>query len=661
MHVGSSHNVKENRKTCLINLPEACLAFLTHPSERMISDRIDAARFKQCHEKVVMDLLASRNETHHWEGNLSSSALSTATAITALSLVDTGLNDLDSNTLELQQKGIQWLVDHVNPDGAWGDTTLSLSNISTTALVWAAFETVPGAAKTHHKLMLKTESWLREKAGSLSVESLSKAIIRRYGKDKTFSVPILTMCALSGRFGKGREAWKTVLALPFELAACPPRWYAALRLPVVSYALPALIAIGQVRHYSRPTKNPITRFIRNLARKPTLCRLLEIQPSSGGFLEATPLTSFVVMSLAGCELSSHPVVQSGVKFIKRSMRSDGSWPIDTNLSTWVTTLGIQGLGAGGLRKIPLEARNTVKSWLLNQQYKEIHPFTQAKPGGWAWTDLPGGVPDADDTPGALLAIHSLSENPASIKTQALMGIQWLLDLQNNDGGIPTFCKGWGKLPFDRSSSDLTAHCLRAWSLWYPEMPEKTQKAMDLAIHRSIKFLVSQQFEGGYWLPLWFGNQHAENDENPIYGTSKVIEGLLSLEASYYPIVSSMLEKSLDWMLQQQNNDGGWGGVFNTASSNEETALCISAIALALRTQKFENPTLCSQSKEALCRGLNWLFPRIENNEYQEVSPIGFYFAKLWYFESMYPLVFVGNAMNQVDQLLNQETGSTPTH
>ena len=620
----------------------------------MISDCIDATRFEVCHERVVADLLASRNASHHWEGYLSSSALSTATAVTALTLIDDDQKNKSADTKAFQEKGIQWLTDHVNDDGGWGDTTLSLSNISTTALVWAAFGAVEGAAETHHALMSKTESWLREKAGSLSVESLSKAIIHRYGKDKTFSIPILTMCALSGRFGTGRAAWKTVLALPFELAACPPKWYAAMRLPVVSYALPALIAIGQVRHYRRPTRNPITRLLRYLTKKPTLRRLLNIQPSSGGFLEATPLTSFVVMSLAGCKLSTHPVAQAGVEFLKTSMRPDGSWPIDTNLATWVTTLSIQSLGTRGLNGISAEERNSIQSWLANQQYKDTHPFTQAKPGGWSWTDLPGGVPDADDTPGALLALHSLTEDPSSVKNQALMGIQWLLDLQNSDGGIPTFCKGWGKLPFDRSSSDLTAHCLRAWSLWYPHMSQQTQKAIDKAIRRAVFFLESNQFKNGYWLPLWFGNQHAANDENPIYGTSKVLEGLLSLESPHDQKVSHMLEKGLKWLLEQQNPDGGWGGIFNTASTNEETALCISVIAQMLKKRKFDNPGVTTECEEALSRGLKWLLPRIENNAYQMVSPIGFYFAKLWYFEAMYPLVFVAGALNQVDQLLQKE-------
>ncbi len=34
----------------------------------------------------------------------------------------------------------------------------------------------------------------------------------------------------------------------------------------------------------------------------------------------------------------------------------------------------------------------------------------AAPGGWSWTDQPGAVPDADDTAGALLALHQLRDD-----------------------------------------------------------------------------------------------------------------------------------------------------------------------------------------------------------------------------------------------------------
>ena len=76
------------------------------------------------------------------------------------------------------------------------------------------------------------------------------------------------------------------------------------------------------------------------------------------------------------------------------------------------------------------------------------------------------MPDADDTPGALLALLQLGTvESADARSRGIAGVRWLLDLQNRDGGIPTFCRGWGALPFDRSSPDLTAHTLRAWSAW----------------------------------------------------------------------------------------------------------------------------------------------------------------------------------------------------
>src|SRR6185436_171034 len=114
----------------------------------------------------------------------------------------------------------------------------------------------------------------------------------------------------------------------FELAAFPHQLFGALRLPVVSYALPALIAIGQVRHKHRPSVNPVMRYVRDRLVPGTLALLRSIQPSSGGYLEATPLTSFVLMSLASAGLKDHAVVAEGVRFLRASMRADGSWPID---------------------------------------------------------------------------------------------------------------------------------------------------------------------------------------------------------------------------------------------------------------------------------------------------------------------------------------------
>ena len=43
-------------------------------------------------------------------------------------------------------------------------------------------------------------------------------------------------------------------------------------------------------------------------------------------------------------MGGHAVVGKGVEFLKGSVRKDGSWPIDTNLASWVTTLAVNSLG-----------------------------------------------------------------------------------------------------------------------------------------------------------------------------------------------------------------------------------------------------------------------------------------------------------------------------
>src|SRR5439155_5221623 len=103
--------------------------------------------------------------------------------------------------------------------------------------------------------------WLEEYHGERP-DGLARSVRRRYGADRTFSVPILMTCALAGLM-----PWDEVPRLPFELACVPQSWYRLARFPVVSYALPALIAIGQVVHHHRPTRNPYRRLVRWLARR----------------------------------------------------------------------------------------------------------------------------------------------------------------------------------------------------------------------------------------------------------------------------------------------------------------------------------------------------------------------------------------------------------
>ncbi|HCE42251.1 MAG TPA: squalene--hopene cyclase [Lentisphaeria bacterium] len=563
-----------------------------------------------------------------WRGKLSSSALSTAVAMFALSKVD------PVKYGGLVQKAARWLLENANQDGGWGDTPESPSNISTTLLAWSALSVVEHG-QPYEKLIENAGQYIRKTTGTLEPADISRTILGHYGKDRTFSVPILTMCALAGRLGKDGSEWDHVIQLPFEISVLPRCFFRLIGLPVVSYALPALIAMGMLRHRKARKYNLVMKIIRDMAAGRSLEVLRNSLPSSGGFLEAIPLTGFVTMSLVAAGCRDESIIGPCSGFLEKSFREDGSCPIDTNLATWLTTLSIKAMGgAGGLGA---EKADAVEKWLTAQQYRDVHPFTGAAPGGWAWTDLPGGVPDADDTSGALIALKLLNKSSSWQSVSA--GIDWLIDLQNSDGGMPTFCRGWGRLPFDRSCPEITAHMLEAFSCWRNEMDDARRESVDASMARGLGYLRKSQKDDGSWMPLWFGNQSAKDHGNPTYGTSRVLIGLSALNRTDFfsdEIRLLMISRAAVWLVKAQNPDNGWGGDIGLPTTVEETALAVNALSVLPIT----NPEIESAKR----KGIDKLIELADGCDLPPASPIGLYFSMLWYSERLYPLIFTVTAL-----------------
>ena len=677
---------------------------------------LDFARLRAAYEKARDELLAERTPDGHWVGELSSSALSTATAVSALAVTRSqGTAGRGQDELgDLIRRGVEWLVRQQNEDGGFGDTDLSHSNIATTMLVVAAL-TLAGVAEEHVALIERANRYIDSK-GRLH------GLRERYGIDKTFVVPIMMNLALAEIVD-----WREVDPLPFELACVPQSWYRFVGMPVVSYAIPALVAIGQARYFHAPPRNPLTRLLRRLSIDRSLRVLRRMQPDSGGYLEATPLTSFVVMSLASIHRSpGHPlggsapreecisrsemptVIREGVKFLTNSVRPDGSWPIDTNLATWNTTLSINALAGAGEDVAALLGPKCL-DWLLSCQHSKRHPFTGANPGGFGWSDLSGAVPDADDTAGALLSLDAWRKSPACpeanrvrIAESAWSALQWMMRLQNQDGGWPTFCRGWGRLPFDRSGADLTAHAGRALYMWvsewgrYPGSPRAD--VIWNAVSKGLLYLMDGMAVDGSWKPLWFGNQETPDESNPVYGTSKVLM-LLGLRQSLclpgaWNEVPGRIEGT-HWLMANQNQDGGWG---NGVWSNVRNAECgmrsagqvegsidlgVESLGEPVHSTQYSVPSTAANSQDEIpnpksqipnlkssieetalaiesllplnpeprtlnpaTRGLAWLIDRVESGQHRQPAPIGFYFAKLWYYERLYPLIFTVAALGR---------------
>lgn len=546
-------------------------------------------------------LMKSRSADGMWRGKLSSSAISTSVSVFALQRIDA---DKYSHLIE---GAVRWLNETMKPDGSWGDSVESPSNMTATLLTYVSLYAVGKSSD-------KTRTYLNDKFGGDTEEALIQGVLNYYGKDLTFSVPILMMCALAGVISH----WKKIPPFPFELATLPQSIFRYFNLPVVSYAIPALIAIGICQ---MKKTGGLLAPIRGLFIPKAMRVLVRMQPEDGGFLEAAPLTAFVSMCLAEGGYKEHEVTQRCATFLASTVRDDGAWPIDTNLSGWVTSLAS--------RVVTLSHPEELAEVIRRNATTAIHPFTGARHGGWGWSDLSGSVPDGDDTSGALVALYYLKAQKADITKEVAEGIRWLMWLQNNDGGMPTFCKGWGRLPFDRSTPDITAHAMLAMGLWLPYLSGELKKQVQKSYDRMLAWMHRTTNNEG-WTPLWFGDQDADDEKAPVYGTATVIDYLmLSNQAEG----RALAESKVKFLLDCQNEDGGWGGNKGVRSKVTYTSRVLGALA-----------HFSGQFEENKQKGWNYLYSRYKVGTLYENEPIGLYFSRLWYSEELYNTLFLLHAI-----------------
>jgi squalene-hopene/tetraprenyl-beta-curcumene cyclase len=249
-------------------------------------------------------------------------------------------------------------------------------------------------------------------------------------------------------------------------------------------------------------------------------------------------------------------------------------------------------------------------------------------GGWGWSDLSGSVPDGDDTSAALVAFHHLTHGTLSVEVEN--GLRWLMNLQNNDGGMPTFCKGWGKLPFDRSTPDITAHAMLAMGLWLPSLQGELRQAVEKSYDRMLQWLKGTAQTSG-WTPLWFGDQDAADEKAPVYGTATVVDYLMQSGQKEGTILAT---QQIPFLLACQNEDGGWGGNKGVRSKVTYTSRVLAALA-----------HFPEQYAEARQRGWDYLYRRYKAGTLYENEPVGLYFSRLWYSEELYNVTFLLHALN----------------
>ncbi|TJY41326.1 squalene--hopene cyclase [Cohnella pontilimi] len=337
------------------------------------------------------------------------------------------------------------------------------------------------------------------------------------------------------------------------------------------------------------------------------------------YYSSTFLMIFALLSL-GYKKSDSVIIKAvdGIRAMKSVINGFPHMQY-TTANVWNTSLiGYTLQAAGVSHEDPMVMK--ANKYLLSRQHTRFGDWVvhnpNSLPGGWGFSDVNTMNPDVDDTTASLRSISNIaSRDPSAWKR----GVDWLLSMQNDNGGWPAFEKNTDSkllafLPLEKgrfmlmdpTCADLTGRTLEFFGN-YTNLPNIPNSPV---IRNAVNWLLRNQRKDGSWYGRWgicF-----------IYGTWGAITGLRAVGLSKsHPSI----QKASAWLSSIQNPDGGWGEscrsdiqmtyVPLTTSTLTDTAWALDAlIAIA------DRPTTAIQ------KGITYLLGSLEIEDWTTDYPKG---------------------------------------
>ncbi len=290
--------------------------------------------------------------------------------------------------------------------------------------------------------------------------------------------------------------------------------------------------------------------------------------------------------------------------------------------TGIATYAVTELNTGRAR----EALRRAAGWLLSKECR--HPgdwrataAREVDPSGWFFEYSNYFYPDVDDT--AMVSMALLRSGIDEAKPAVRRGVDWLLAMQNQDGGWAAFDRTINRpilehIPFadhnaiqDPSCPDITGRTLEC--LGHYGFP-----TTHFAVQKAIRFLVGNQEEEGCWFGRW--------GVNYIYGTWQVVCGLRTIGID---MSQPWIRRAGIWLRNVQKPDGSFG---ESADSYEDSSLRGKGPPTASQTAwgTMALMAIYGPRDEAVLRGIRWLI------DTQEKSGT---WSEAWFTGTGFPRVF----------------------
>ncbi|HLL89218.1 MAG TPA: squalene--hopene cyclase [Tepidisphaeraceae bacterium] len=274
---------------------------------------------------------------------------------------------------------------------------------------------------------------------------------------------------------------------------------------------------------------------------------------------------------------------------------------------WDTSLTLHALNEAGLSPQSDAARRAT-AWLLTKECRQASDWKKnvkqaVEPSGWFFEFANPHYPDTDDTAIAVAALRRA--NPPGLAASAASdaavtrGVNWLLAMQNDDGGWAAFDKTTDRpllelIPFadhnamqDPSCPDIAGRVLEG-------LGHCGLRHDHPAVARAIAYMKSEQDPDGSWWGRW--------GVNYVYGTWQCLTGLKSVN---FDMSADWVQRAAEWLKSVQKPDGSFG---ETARSYDDPSLKGQGPSTASQTAWGTMGMLAAlgPNDPAVKRGIDWL-------------------------------------------------------
>jgi squalene-hopene/tetraprenyl-beta-curcumene cyclase len=348
--------------------------------------------------------------------------------------------------------------------------------------------------------------------------------------------------------------------------------------------------------------------------------MLERQEVTGDWAGIIPpmLNSLLAFRCLGYDVDD-PVIRRGFQAVYDfAIETEETYCIQACVSpVWDTALVMRGLTDSGLAA-DHPALVQAGEWLLHQQILDygdwVYKNPQGRPGGWAFEYINRFYPDIDDTAVVVMALQDVTLPDESLKQAAMVrAVNWIATMQCKAGGWAAFDinndQDWlNAIPYgdlkamiDPNTADITARVLEMHGrlLTNPDLVQRYAAQLSPErLEQGLQYLLKEQEADGSWFGRW--------GVNYIYGTSGALSALalVAPERCRYQI-----QRGVDWFVNCQNDDGGWGETcrsYNDPSLKGQGPSTASQTAWALLGLLDAAAVAGNGARAAIDRGIQYL-------------------------------------------------------